>query len=254
MAKLHELIAVEPDLKSKFIKILNETIGTFTKKEHLFKGYVRTLKWFDSDRQAAEPTPAERSALASTVSDRLEYQEKTIVRYLDALLQKEATNQIAKADIVIGETVIAKDVPATFLLGLEKLLVQIRATYNVIPTLPPNIEWVPDPDTGKNIYKSKYPDEAHKTEQTIVPQVLYEATKEHPAQVDKITEKKNVGLYTKHEWCSMLSPAQKSDRLQKIDDLLAAVKTARQRANTAKVLNMKIGQQLMDFIEKFGSN
>ena len=38
MGKLHELLAVEPDLKGASEKIIGETINTFTKKQHHFIG------------------------------------------------------------------------------------------------------------------------------------------------------------------------------------------------------------------------
>lgn len=38
MGKLHELLAVEPDLKGAAEKIIAETINTFTKKPNHFEG------------------------------------------------------------------------------------------------------------------------------------------------------------------------------------------------------------------------
>ena len=124
----------------------------------------------------------------------------------------------------------------------------MRLVYESIPTLPPNIEWVLDTETGDGVYKRKHPEEKFKTEQTIMPQILYEATEHHPAQVDKISETKNIGKYIRNEWCSMLTPATKSKLIGRIDTLTRAVKKARQRANNTIVVKTHIGNQLFNFI------
>ena len=77
---------------------------------------------------------------------------------------------------------------------------------------------------------------------------MYDATKEHPAQVESITTDVAIGKITVNNWSGMLSPAQKSILLGKIDTLIRAVKKARQRANTTEVVKVNIGDKLFDFI------
>jgi hypothetical protein len=245
MAKLHELLAVEADLFGTFKKIIEETIVTFSKRQEHFMGATRTL---DLLAEGSEPQPTERKALDTTVNAKLDYQEKHIIRYLDAVLQKELTNQQAVADIVIDGVVVAEKIPAPYLLGLETKLKSIRQTYETIPTLPPGIEWIEDPNAGDGVYKRKHPLEQFKTEKVIVPQILYEATKEHPAQVKEISETKNIGKYTRSEQCSMLTPSTKSALLGRLDTLIQAVKKARQRANATTVVPGKIGEKLFNYI------
>lgn len=245
MSKLHELLAVEGDLEGTFKKILEETAATFTKKADRFFGAVRTLEWFE---EGQPPVPAEHHELTTTVNDKLSYQQDAIVRYFDAVLQKERTNQDARADLVVDGAVIAGDVPATFLLGLESRLKKVRDVYSAIPTLPPNIRWEKDTTKGDHVYSRAHPEEQLKTEKIFKVQVLYEATKEHPAQVEKIAETKNVGVYKKEVWTGMLSPAEKSALLGRIDKLIRAVKKARQRANTTEVVKTTIGKELFKYI------
>jgi hypothetical protein len=245
--KLHELLAVEADLKAIYIKVLEETKATFTKRHDHFKEHVRTLEMFDENAPAA---PEERKAMDDTVMSKLRYQTNHVIRFMDAALQKEATNQTASAAITIDDTVIAENVPAGFLLALERFLKQIREVYSTIPTLPPGIEWEQDTNRGADVYKRTYPEEQFKTEKVFVPQILYEATKEHPAQVEKISETRNVGKYTRREWCSMLTPAEKSNLLTKIDQLIYATKKARQRANSVEVDKRTIGIALFNYIHK----
>jgi hypothetical protein len=247
-AKLHELLAVEQDLAGTFKNILEETKTTFTKKAAHFMAAHRTLRYYDEEKERTEKAPEEFQAMQTTVQAKLDYQQNHIVRYLDAVLQKEKTNQKAVADIVVDGMTIASNVPATFLLGLESKLKQVREVYAKIPTLQPQIEWIEDPDKGEGVFKMQHPEETYKTEKVIVPQILYDATKEHPAQVDKISETKNVGKYTKQVWSGMMTSAQKSAILGKIDKLTRAVKKARQRANSVEIDKAQIGKNLFDFI------
>ena len=245
--KLHELLAVEPDLEGAYQKIIKETIQTFTKRTDHFNGFTRVLEIYDRPEGDPDP-PVERKAMDTTVHDKLMYQKDHIIRYMDAVLQKEATNQTAKADLQIDGLMIAKDVPVTFLLALERFVGRIRETYSTIPTLPPGIDYDPAPDEGPNVYKRRHPKKEYKTEKRIVPQILYKATKEHPAQIDKISETFNVGLYTRQETCSMLTPAEKSVLLGRIDKALRAIKIARQKANRAEVINRQMGSIIFDYI------
>lgn len=245
MAKLHELLAVEGDLEGIYKKILDETAATFTKKGDRFFGAVRTMEWFE---EGNPPIPAEHQALTTTVKAKLDYQKNAVIRYFDALLQKERTNQDARADIIVDGAIIATNLPATFLLGLESRLKRVREVYDKIPTLPPNIKWEKDATKGDDIYSRIHPEEQLKTEKIFKVQVLYDATKEHPAQVEKIPETKNVGVYKREVWTGLLSPADKSVLLGKIDKLIQSVKKARQRANTTKVVGKTIGKELFAYI------
>jgi len=243
--KLHELLAVEGDLDGIFKKITQETLVTFTKKESYFLGRIKELKLFNAE---AEVTAPEVQAMVTTVPERLYYQAKHIIRFLDAVLQKEATNQIAAAPLVVDSVTISESVPATFLLGMESKLKHIRAIYDAIPTLAPQTDWVKDPDKGKGVYKDKNPDETFKSIKVTEPVVLYEATKEHPAQVKEGVKTVDVGKYKTQNWSGMLTSARKAQLIERIDKLLRAVKKARQKANRAEVVKGNIGKAMFEYI------
>jgi hypothetical protein len=133
------------------------------------------------------------------------------------------------------------------LLGLEEKLKRLREVFDKIPTLPPGIEWKPDPDRGDNVYKMSYPEVTRRTRKVTKPVVLYEATDKHPAQVKEVSEDIPVGKFTKVAWSGMMSPAEKSRLLARVDRLSRAVKQARQRANTTEVVDTHISI-LSDFI------
>lgn len=245
MSKLHELLAVESDLENVSKNTVAEAQNTFTKKPHMFFGYEKRLENYNENLPEA---PRDKQELTTTVNNKLDYVNNHIIRYFDAVLQKELTNQSAKADIIIGDTTLAKDVPATFLLGLEYKFKSIRALYASIPTLPSGIGWDIDSVLGDDIYRARQSEKKYRTAKTFKHKVLYEATDHHPAQIERWEENENIGMYITDKWTGLISPAQKSELLERLDILIRAVKKARQRGNNTPVVKAKIARDLFSYI------
>lgn len=246
-SKMHELLAVEGEIQQGYQKILKETGATFDKGSH-FLGHHKTLKMFSEDRAHEESAAESHKKVDDTVDSKLRWAWKAVRRYTDAVLQKEATNQTAVADIVVDDTVLAENMPAPFLLNLEKRLAEVRALYDKIPTLAPGVEWADDPGQGDGIFRAIHDEVKQKTENELESRVLYDATKEHPAQIKEWTVNKPVGNYHLTQYSGMVSPAKKAILLGRIDQLIRAVKKARQRANQAEVVKVHVGEQLFNFI------
>ena len=238
-------MAVEADLEGKAKVVITEASKVFSKSPNLFNGSVKTYKPFVED---GIEYPSEHQAMATTVPAKLKYVGESIAAWFDVLAQKETTNQIAKASVVVDGVTLIEEIPATLLLGLESRLKAIRAMYVEIPTLPMAIEWQQAPAKGEGVWEAVHPEETFKTAKSMKSMVLYEATDHHPAQIDKWDETINVGKYTKRAWTGMISPAQKAEMLERLDKLIRAVKVARQRANNAEVVKINIGQKIIDFI------
>jgi hypothetical protein len=198
-----------------------------------------------------EAPPDEHQALASTVNDKLRWVASNVARYFDTNLEKESTNQTAKADLEVDGNLIAADLPATFLLGLETKLQKLRPVYEAIPVLPPSMEWDDAPDMGADVRKAKHPDIKYKTAKTFKHKVLYEATEQHPAQIERWEETVNTGESTREMWSGMLTTSEKAMILQRLDALLQAVKKARQRANNIVVVKKKVAMDLFSYIHGF---
>ena len=244
--KLHELLAVEGDLEGVYKKILQETSTQFVKHaDRYFGNHVRVEQF---DENAPEEHDVHKE-MDDTVMKKIEYSCGHIIRYIDAVLQKEKTNQLAMADIIVDGTTIAEKVPATCLLGLETKFKHIRShIYESIPTLQPGIKWDPDDSQGEGVYKRAYPEEKFRTKKVIKNHVRYEATKEHPAQVDTYTEDEKIARIITDTWCGMITPAEKSQLLNRVDKLIRAIKRARQQANACEVVKATIGKELFAYI------
>ena len=247
MPKLHEVLAVESGLQTTAKKTNEETVRTFGKKDEHFVEITREVAHFAEED--VKLNTSETKAMVTTVLDKLIYNAGPSIRAFDAYLQKEATNQKAVADLVVDEKVLATGVPATVLLGMETKLVELRAVYEAIPTLAPGPTWVADTSARTTgVYKAAQADVTFRTKKTIKPIVMAEATKEHPAQVQAIQEDVPIAKITTHHKSGMMTTADKSALLERLDKLLRAVKRARQRANNTEVEKRQIGKVLFDFI------
>lgn len=246
--KLHEVLAVEGDLESQATKVMQEAAVTFEKKANHFLGYSKWLEMFDENRKQEEEGGSEQREIVDSVKGKLDHVWKYYSKYVDAVSQKERTNQDARADLVVDGQTLAEGLPATLLLGLESRLKKMRSVYDSIPTHAPGISWELDVDKGKGIFKASHLITKSKTEKVVRHQVLVEPTEHHPAQIDKWDENVAVGVFKTQHWTSNVSPAQKAEWLEKIDKLLRGVKKARQRANNTEIVKIKVGHELKKFI------
>lgn len=245
-AKLHEILAVEGDLDGTAKLVMDEAVATFSKKPDHFVRLERTQEMFDEDRQ--RENTSESKEMVTTVADKLDYLRKPIGKWWDNFVKKEATNQVAKADVVIDGQTLLTGLPATALLGLETKLKRLRAVYETIPTLQPGRNWEHDPDQGPHIYRARDDEIRSKTEKQLRFTVMVPATEQHPAQVEKTYVDAPIGTITVRAWSGMISPAEKSEFLERIDNLIRAVKKARQRANTTEAVSVKVADQLFNYI------
>jgi hypothetical protein len=248
MTKMHEIIAVENDREQVAKQVLEEASNTFIKKHQHFMGYHRHLEMFDEKRKNEEAAAEQHQEIETTVAAKLAYVAEKVIEHLDTNATKEATNQKAKADLIVGDQTLLTNVPATLLLSLENKLKKIREVYLNIPTLLPGINWELDNQFGDNVFLDINSEKSNKTEKVVQSVVVVPSTDKHPAQAQVWNADVPVGVYVTQKWSGMISPADKSKLLSRIDALIAGAKQARQRANEAEIVNMKVGKILFDFI------
>lgn len=244
MSRLHELLAVEGDLKSKAQKIQSSIIQLFSGGQSRLVGRVITYQVDEGE----DPRPPEITVLATSVSAELNRFDWAFSQWLDVAIQKEVTNQETSAVVVIdGENIFGNDLPATALLNLEAKLVQIREVYEAIPTNDPSERW--EWDEGGGHYKSA--DRiTNITKKVLRWETTYEATENHPAQVVTYNQDIKTGTRTAMLHSGLLSPAEKRNILDKLDKLLRAVKEARQRANNVEITTVNISEAIFNYIRE----
>jgi hypothetical protein len=245
--KLHELLSIEKQQASQVSVLIQDTLQKFG-KEHFFKGWVKRLKLIkDSpDNAAVEAAGSDTREVVTTVADTLEYMLKHWGSSEDVQFKKNKANQLAKADVVFGGAVIT-DVPIDELMGLEARLTKLREVFQAVPTLDATKAWVPS-QVKEGVLKAVVDDVTTKTEKVVTPVVLYEATKEHPAQVKEVSKDEVVGTFTTTNFSGAVTSLQKANALERIDDLIGEIKKARMRANCQEVPNAKIGDELAKYL------
>ena len=233
---LYELLAVEQEKKANAERARTQLLEVFRSNQAHFTGMRRTFKPFavDEGQLGGERLEAE-THIARTVIEELQGTLGLIGESYDVNLQIDEANTRARADLVVGDEVLATDVPATFLLQLEKRLRQVRILLKEIPTFDPVRIWHPDPSADRPQVLRADPVVTVRKQRVRKYNVMVEATKEHPAQVDVVEVDEPVGEIRSYDWTGMISPGKKGALLQSIDALIEATKTARARANSTEV-------------------
>ena len=135
---------------------------------------------------------------------------------------------------------------------LEKWVGHLRDFVRALPTTDSANEWTFNKDRG--VWET--PEKRRvKTRKEQIPVVLYEATADHPAQVELVGKDIVEGFWVERLFSAALSPARKRDVLDRVDQLAVAIKQARERANTETVESQEIGESLLGFVfNENGSN
>lgn len=251
MSKLHELLAVEANLRGQAEACRKDLMNTFEKKRHHFSEIVVVFK---SSKEGVPDKVESQLGLQTTIEKELDWVGDKIVKNIDTGYQIDLANCVATADVILDDeegTVLLEKVPATTLLQLEKRLKEIHELIKAVPTLDPAKGFEPDEDHGKGIYKARDVEKA-RTEKQFEFVVMVQPSKEHPAQVKEMMVDKPVGTLLQQEWSGLITVGQKADMLDRLEGLLRAVKKARSRANDQgiDVNHHQIAGKLFDYIVK----
>lgn len=242
--KLHQLVAVEQDLVQQSRAILDETITTFTKKAEHFDGLQKIYTPYEED---GEKLPTSEKEVVTTIKEKLDYTSKSLIKAIDATLSKEETNSSGQAKAVLEvDGINFGEYSATSYIALERYLERLREVYKNIPTIDTTHKWTVEEMTGRKLYTTEETTYRSVKKQKAI--TLAAPTDKHPAQVQLITEEVPAGEYKTTYFSGKITPLAKSNYLEKIDNLILAVKQAREKANQAEVNNIKIGEQLFKYI------
>lgn len=248
MGQLHEILAIEKDAKNKAALIINEGKDTLGKKHEHFAGSIEKYEAFnDADKHDEEVLTTNRE-LVTTVPKKLAYVFEAMVNAIDITYQKDLTNCKAKGDIIIDGEVIAAGVPAVTLLYLEDQFIQIREVIRSASTLPLGVKWQNDPSQGPDVYISANAEVKLRTRKETNHNVVVPATDRHPAQVVSETKDTPIGKYMITRYSGALSVADKSNKLNNVEKMIAAIKKARSRANQEMVVSGEIARKLISMI------
>jgi hypothetical protein len=181
VGKLNQIIAIEKGIKSRSYSEVGEQ-HKLLKKPELFNGFQKDYHPLAEDE--AERLPSERKHVQYQVTQVLNAIRRSTVELFDITARKDWTNTLAKADVTVNGRLLIADAPVPYLLFLEKQLTDLRTIVADIPTLDEGEQWSFDQNSGLS---KTAPISTHRTKKVQRPIVLYDATKEHPAQTQLIT-------------------------------------------------------------------
>lgn len=241
---LCQIIAVEPTVKSTtysaVTKLHHDTQRA--QKDGPFAGLSRVYTPLDNE---GEQLPGESTRVQWRTDDILRQIANASTRLFDLVATKDHANCDAKADVKVGELVLLKNVPVTYLLFLEKQLKDLRTIISKLPTLDLAEEWHYDAARG---CWATAPVETTRTKKNPKNHVLAPATDKHPAQVHMYTVDEVVGTWKTIKFSGALPADRVAVLLERVETLQRAVAFAREQANTRKVEDQHVGDALFGYL------
>lgn len=241
MGKLNQAIAVLSGLKNQVDKD-KTSIYHRVQKPELFEGLSRRYEPMAED---GETLPPEYKKPQQSVSECVEDFRKSHGKLLDLTATVEYNNTLAKANVEVDGVVVLENVPVTYLLFLEKQLVDLRTFFSSLPTLSKTENWHEDKEN--EVWKTEEK-VTLSTKKVIKDKIVAEATEHHPAQVHIWNEDVPVGRWYSTKESTAMSPRVQREQLERVNKLIEAVKRAREEANSTTVEDVKVSENLYKFI------
>jgi hypothetical protein len=242
MQKLCQVVAIEKPTKQRVEREVTDLYKALQKAD-LFEGFQRV---YSPLREDGEKFPPESKVIQVKATEALAQATKALGELLDISATRDFANCQAQADVVVdGETLI-KGAPTTFLLFLEKQLNDFHSMVAAMPVLDPAEVWTKDENAGVYRAPARQTSKTKKISKAIV---LHPPTKEHPAQTQLIQDDEVVGHWEMVRQSGAVPAPWKKNLLVKVEKVQAAVKYAREEANTSAAPGVK-ASQVLDWILK----
>ena len=241
MPKLNQIIALTSGKKSQAQKAITEAHQQL-QKTSLLDGISRTYKPKDDE---GEQLPTEKKLVQVKVKDAIQSITSTLVEMFDTVATQDFANCAAKASVVVDGRPLLRDVPVTYLLFLEKQLVDLHTFVEKLPTLDPGESWNYSADVDG--YASE-PYQTTKTKKVLKNHVKAEATEKHPAQVEVYHEDVVVGYWKTVKFSGGLTAKRVNELSERVEKLQHAVKFAREEANNQLAEEQKVGRTVLNYL------
>jgi hypothetical protein len=241
MPKLNQILAVEKGVKTRVYAEFTE-LHKATQKAAVMNGFHKA---YQPKEEGGESYPPESQKVQLNHDDVIARVGAALTELFDVTATKDWTNCVTKADVIVDGQAILENVPATYLLFVEKQLSDLHTFIAKMSELDPGADWIFDASTG--LHKTE-PTQAQRTKKVQKPIVLYDATEHHPAQTQLITDDVVVGHWTTVKHSGAIPAPLKKKLLGRIEALSKAVKFAREQANAVEAEEKKVGKAVFDFI------
>lgn len=241
MTKLNQILAIEAGAKRDAETATTWAHHNFAKPA-LLAGISRVYRPRDDE---GDQLPPESTKVQLQAEQVIKTVGEKLARLFDVTAIKDYTNCTARASIVVdGETLI-EDAPVSYLLFLEKQLVNLLTFITKLPFQDPAETWEQDPTSG--LWRTP---EVVTVRSKKVPRnhVKAEATDRHPAQVEVWHEDIPVGYWHTVKFTGALPIKRIGELRERVTKLQAAVKMAREEANSVTVTDVRPGERIIDYL------
>lgn len=244
MTKLHQILAVEAGIRNQADRDLTAAHHGL-KHPDMQKGLFRSYQ--PNDEVMGEKLPPERTELQCRVTDVIKETVRIFEKKYDVVATRDYANMSARADVVLNDgKKLMENVPAIYLLWLEKQLNDLHTFVTQLPVLPADTEW--EWSDAQRCWKNKHEIKTTRTNKVPYALQLAPATDKHPAQVVKETKDEIVGYYTTMKYSGAMPASQIKAMKERVEELQKAVKLAREKANQIDVVDQKVGGTLMKYV------
>lgn len=245
--QLHEVLAIRSSAHPRCYARVTEIDRTLQAATKL-NGFSKEWEKADDDGPEFDPESKKVEVIASELLAEL---GEVGTEMLDLEATVEYANQAARADVVVGGTVLIKDAPVSLLIHLEKkFLNDIKTLLSRVTTLEPAEDW--SKDANSDLYKSR-------PRRTVKTQKVQEAIVKYPhqfgpegqmlpAQTEMVSRDVIVGRWETTKTSGALPVPTQKAMLKRLVALQKAVKKARVEANSIEVDEKDIGDALMSYI------
>ena len=241
MTKLNQIVAVVNGKKTEAQKALTEIYRKCSLND-LFSGLSRTYR---PKNDGDEVLPPEGRMVQYNVTEALKEFKESLGGLLDVVATQDFANGEARADVVVDSKVVLSDVPVTYLLFLEKQLVDLHTFVSKLPVLDSGEKWEFDPNQD---HYTSATSTTNRTKKVLQHKILVEATDKHPAQVEKWQEDITVGYWDITKFSGAMPVKEKKELVSKVKQLQDAVKFARETANQLEIKQVKVADKLFDYL------
>jgi hypothetical protein len=238
---LNQIVAIASGVKTRTEHALTRAYHQIQKPAP-FTGIARTYR---PVADGGESLPPESTLVQVRADDLIRDVGATLSRMLDVVATQDYANCDARADLVVEGRTLLFSVPVTYLMWLEKQVVLLRTFANKLPQLDVAQNWTYDQDA--KAYRS---DPVETTRGKKIPRnhVKAPATDKHPAQVDIFTEDVVVGYWRTVHFSGALPGHQIFDMQIRIENLLDAIRFAREQANSIPVTDVEAGETIVSYL------
>lgn len=241
--KLNQVLAIEKGAKTKSHRVISDVYKRL-QNVGLLEGLNRTYQ--PHNDEDTDSLPPENKLIQYRVPELLGELREELEDFFNIVAAKEIANATASVNVILEDgSVFLTNVPVTYLLFLDKQLTDLITLLGAIPVLEPGIEWSFDP--AVNGFRST-PVQTVRTKKIPKPITLAEATEHHPAQVQLFTEDVPVGTWTAVKMSSAIPLATRTAMVEAANELLRAVRIARETANESEAEKQTLAETIFNHI------